>query len=135
MASLPNILLEENQKFSGWNYGTWKQRMLTIFEYLNIDQIVLGVTHHLTTMGIDQDTWGQNNRKAVMLLKLSIVDDQLPQIASDKTTAEIWAHLKNLHETSDKSKAFFLKKTLFSIFMHERTSLQANLNSIRKICD
>ena len=70
-----------------------------------------------------------------MLLKLFVADDQLPQIPSDKTIVEIWAHLKNLHETSKKSKAFFLKNTLFSIFMDERTSLQDHLNRIQEICD
>ena len=70
-----------------------------------------------------------------MLLKLSVVDDQLSQIPSDMTTAKIWVHLKNLHETSDKSKAFFLKNTLFSIIMDERTLLQAHLNRIQEIHD
>ena len=48
-----------------------------------------------------------------MLLRLSMADDQLSQIPSNKTAAEIWTHLKGLHETSDKSKAFFLKNTVF----------------------
>ena len=59
-----------------------------------------------------------------MLLKLSVTDDQLPQIPSGKTTAEIWKHLKELHETSDKSRAFFRKNQLFSIMMDEHMSLQ-----------
>lgn len=70
-----------------------------------------------------------------MLLKLFVVDDQLSQIPSNKTTSEVWAHLKNLHETFGKSKAFFLKITLFSIIMDERTSLLAHLYRIQEICD
>ena len=123
MASLTNILLEHNSKFNGHNYGTWKQCIIAIFEYRNTDQLVLGVTQRPTSPGPDQDTWDLNNREAVMLLKLSIADDQLSQIPSGKTAAEIWTHLKGLHETSDKSRAFFLKNTLFSIVMDERTSL------------
>ena len=38
-----------------------------------------------------------------MRLKLSIADDQLSQIPSSKTVVELWAHLKNLHETSAKA--------------------------------
>lgn len=123
MASLTNILLEHNSKFNGRNYGTWKQRIIAIFEYQNTDQLVLGVTKCLTSPGPDQDTWDLNNQEAVMLLKLSVVDDQLSQIPSGKTVVEIWTRLKGLHETSDKSRAFFLKNTLFSIVMDERTSL------------
>lgn len=70
-----------------------------------------------------------------MLLKLSVADEQLPQIPSGKTTVEIWAHLKNLHETSDKTRAFFLKSTLFSIFTDEGTSLQTHPNRIQEIRD
>ena len=105
------------------------------FEYQNTDQLVLGVTKHLTSPSPDQDTWDMNNREAVMLLKLSVVDDHLSQIPSRKTAAEIWTHLKGLHETSDKSRAFFLKNTLLSIVMDERTSLQAHLNQIEEIRD
>eukprot|EP00253_Pinus_taeda_P032099 PITA_32099 len=70
-----------------------------------------------------------------MLLKLSVADDQLPQIPSGKTAAEIWQQLKDLHETSDKSRAFFLKNQLFSIMMDEHVSLQEHLNKIKDIRD
>ena len=70
-----------------------------------------------------------------MLFKLSVANDQLSQIPSNKTTAKIWTHLKGLLETSDKSRAFFLKNTLFSIVMDECTSLQAHPNRIQEICD
>ena len=64
-----------------------------------------------------------------MLLKLSVTDDQLPQISSGKTAAEIWQQLKELHETSDKSRAFFLKNQLFSIMMDEHICLYRNIST------
>ena len=70
-----------------------------------------------------------------MLLKLSVADDQLSQILFGKTSVEIWKHLKGPHETSIKRRAFFLKNSLFSIIMDERTLLQAHLNRIQEICD
>eukprot|EP00253_Pinus_taeda_P006482 PITA_06482 len=70
-----------------------------------------------------------------MLLKLSVADDQLPQIPSGKTAAGIWQQLKELHETSDKSRAFFLKNQLFSIMMDEHMSLQEHPNKIKDIRD
>lgn len=109
--------------------------MLTIFEYRDNDPVVLGTTQRPTTAGPDQVAYDQINWEAVMLLKLSVADDQLPQIPSDKTIAEIWVHPKTLHETSNKSKAFFLKNTLFSIVMDEQKSLQDHLNRIQEIRD
>ena len=70
-----------------------------------------------------------------MLLKLFVIDDQLPQIPFGKSAAEIWKYLKELHETSDKSRAFFLKNQLFSIMMDERMSLQEHLTKIKDIRD
>jgi len=108
---------------------------LTIFEYRRLDQLVLGTELRPGTPGADQDKFDDRNREAVMLLKLSVTDDQLPQIPSGKTAAEIWKHLKELHETSDKSRALFLKNQLFSIMMDEHISLQEHLNKIKAIWD
>jgi hypothetical protein len=55
----------------------------------------------------------------------------LPEVQTGKTSATIWKHLKDLHETSDKGRAFFLKNMLFSITMSEGASLQEHLLKIK----
>ena len=55
MAMLSNIMLEGNQKFSRKNYNTWKQRMLAIFEYRCLADIVLGKDTSPTIACKDQD--------------------------------------------------------------------------------
>lgn len=75
-------MLEHSQKFNGLNYNTWKQRMLSIFEYRCLDQLVLGKESRPTTAGDDQDKHDVKNREAVMLIKLSVTDNQLPQVPS-----------------------------------------------------
>lgn len=70
-----------------------------------------------------------------MLLKLSIADEMLPEIPSGKSAREIWKHLKDLHETSNKGRAFFLKNMLFSIMMDDQVSLQEHLMKIKNIHD
>lgn len=69
--------------------------------------------------------------KVVMLIKLSVID----QAPSDKTDVEIWTTMKDLHETSDKRKAFFLKNQLFIIIMDEHMSIQEHLLKIKDIKD
>ena len=91
-------------------------------QFLNIEKsikLVLVFTKRLTALDPDQDTWDLNNWEAVMLLKLSMADDHLSQIPSTKTVVKICTHLKDLHETSDKSRAFFLKNTLFCTITNE----------------
>ena len=41
--------------------------------------------------------------------------------------------MRETHETSDKSRAFFLKNMLFSIQMEESTPLQEHLLRIKQI--
>lgn len=109
--------------------------MLTIFEYRHLDALVLGTKSRPTSVQANQDKFDDRNREVVMLLKLFVTDDQLPQIPSGKSAADIWKYLKELHETSDKSRAFFLKNQLFSIMMDEHMSLQEHLTKIKDIRD
>jgi hypothetical protein len=64
MATLTNIMLEGNQKFSGKNYNTWKQRMLAIFAYRCLSDVVLGTSPRPTVAGKDQDKFDGQDREA-----------------------------------------------------------------------
>lgn len=108
--------------------------MLSIFEYRCLEQIVLGKETRLAIVGDDQTKFDKCSREAVMLLKLLDIDDMFPKVPSSKKVNEIWDHLKNLHETFDKSRAFFLMN-MFSIMMDEMMSLQEHLTKIKEIHD
>ena len=126
-------MLEGNQKFSGKIYNTWKQQMLAIFTYRCLSDVVLGRSPLPTVVGKDQDKFDGQDREAVMLIKLSVIDEMLPEVQNGKTAAAIWKQLKDTHEISDKGRAFFLKNMLFSIKMSEGASLQENLLKIKDI--
>ena len=70
-----------------------------------------------------------------MLIKLLVTDEMLLEVRTGKTSATIWKLLKGLHETSDKSIAFYLKNMLFSIQMEmeEHSPLQEHLLKIKQI--
>jgi hypothetical protein len=80
MATLTNIMLEGNQKFSGKNYNTWKQRMLAIFAYRCLSNVVPGTSLRHTVAGKDQDKFDGQDREVVMLIKLSMIDEMLPEV-------------------------------------------------------
>jgi hypothetical protein len=67
-----------------------------------------------------------------MLIKLSVTDEMLTEVQRGKTSSTIWTHLKNLHETSDKGRAFFLKN-MFSMMMDKHASLKEHLLKIKDI--
>jgi hypothetical protein len=51
-----------------------------------------------------------------------MTDEMLTEVQIGKTSSAIWKHFKDLHETSDKGKSFFLKN-MFFMMMDEHASL------------
>jgi hypothetical protein len=133
MATLTNITLEGNQKFSGKNYNTWKQRMLAIFAYRCLSDVVMGTRPRPMVASKDQDKFDGQDREVVMLIKLSVTDEMLPEVQNGQTVAVIWKQLKETHKISDKGRVLFLNNMLFSIKMSEGASLQHHLLKIKDI--
>lgn len=71
-------MLEHNQKFNSRNYNTWKQRMMTIFEYRCLEKIALGTKSHPTLASKDNDKFDEQNREAIMFIKLFVTNDEFP---------------------------------------------------------
>jgi hypothetical protein len=66
-----------------------------------------------------QVAYDVKNQEVVMLIKLSMMNEMLPQVQNGNDTFVMWGNLQDTHETLDKSRAFFLKNMLFSIKMDE----------------
>jgi hypothetical protein len=90
MSTLTNIMLEGNHKFFGKYYNTWKQRMLAIFAYRCLSDVVLGTSPRPTVAGKDQEKFDGQDREAMMLIKLSMTDEILPGVQNGKTATTIW---------------------------------------------
>jgi hypothetical protein len=121
----PKVLWEELQYLEATHVGHFCIRCLS--------DVVLGTSPRPTVAGKDQDKFDGQDREAVMLIKLSVTDEMLPEVQNGKTVAAIWKQLKETHEISDKGQAFFLKNMLFSIKMSEGASLQEHLLKIKDI--
>jgi hypothetical protein len=68
-----------------------------------------------------------------MMLKLYVTNEMHLEVQTKKTSMAIWKHLKYLHETLDKDRAFFPKNMLFSIMMDESAFLHEHLLKIKDI--
>jgi hypothetical protein len=84
-------------------------------------------------VGRDRDKYDEKDRKFVMLIKSLVIDEMLPKVQKGTTSLVIWKHLKDLHETSDKGRAFFPKSMIFSMMMNEHASLQEYFLEIKDI--
>ena len=61
--------------------------MLVIFQYRCLTDIVLDKDTGSTVLGKDQDKFDGQDREAMMLLKLSMTDEMLPEVQIKKNYA------------------------------------------------
>jgi hypothetical protein len=87
--------------------------MQTLMEGYGVWTIVKGdevkpdaVTGATTTQIQD---WDKHENKAKVLLRMSVKDNIIPHIKEDKTYVEAWITLKDLYETSNTNRIFFLE--------------------------
>jgi hypothetical protein len=109
--------------------------MLAIFEYKCLDKLILENEIHSETDIDAQEKYDAKNGEAVMLIKLSVMDEMLPEVQTGDDAFTNWQTLQNLHEIINKHRAFFWKNILFSIKMEEDDSLPYHLLKIKDIRD
>jgi hypothetical protein len=63
--------------------------MLAIFAYRFLSDVVLGTSPRPTVAGKDEDKFDGQDREAMMLIKLSVTDEMLPEVQNGKTIAAI----------------------------------------------
>jgi hypothetical protein len=95
--------------------------------------IVLGKLTWPIVAGKDQDKFDEKDREALMLIKLSVIDEMLTEVQTGKSSSAIWTYLKDLCETSDRGRTFYLKNMLCSIMMDEHSSLWEHFLKIKDI--
>ena len=64
---------------------------------------------------------------------MGLLDDQLHLIDIGKTSKEIWEHLSKLFGERAKNAKFSLKLKLFSLKMHDQTSLCNHMNNLMSL--
>jgi hypothetical protein len=97
-------MLEGSQKINGQNFNIWKQQMLAIFEYRCLDKLILGKEIQSETNEDTLEKYDAKNRKAIMLIKLFVTDEMLPEVQTGDNAFPIWQTLQNLHGTSNKGR-------------------------------
>jgi hypothetical protein len=63
--------------------------MLSIFVYWCLSDVVLGTSPRPTVAGKEQDKFDGQDREVMMLIKLSMTDEMLPEVQNGKTVAAI----------------------------------------------
>ena len=130
MASYESESARSIDKFKGENFGLWKFRMEMVLSSMDLWEIVED-TEEPPSKDDDPKVIKDYNRrvkKAMSVIGLSLVDNQLAHIKGCKGPAEAWKTLCNIHETKSLSNILFVRRKFFTIKMQEGDDLLAHIN-------
>jgi hypothetical protein len=108
-------MLNGIENFNGRNFKSWKLKMLAIYEYRGLEKIVLGEEVQGKTDVDAQAESDVKNQEVVMLSKLSVMNEMLPEVQDGNDSFVMWGNLRDTHETSEKNRAFFPKNMQFQL--------------------
>ena len=137
MASFENESARVIDKFKGDNFNLWKFKMEMVLESMDLWEIV---DESEEPPSIDDDPkvikdYNRRVKKAMSVIGLNLVDNQLAHIKSCKGPAEAWKTLCNIHETKSLSNILFIRRKFFTIKMQEGDDLLTHINQMKALAD
>jgi hypothetical protein len=79
--------------------------------------------------------WEKREKKAKVLLRMSVKDNIIPHIREATTSTATWTSLKAFYETSNTNHILFLKTKLLGIKMDGNESVSSFLGRIKEVKD
>ena len=137
MATFENESARVIDKFKGDNFNLWKFKMEMVLESMDLWEIVEG-SEEPPPFEDDPKVKKDYNRrvkKAMSVIGLNLVDDQLAHIKSCKGPTEAWKTLCNIHKTRSLSNILFIRRKFFTIKMQEGDDLLNHINQVKTLAD
>lgn len=145
MATYENESARTIDKFKGENFSLWKFKMEMVLESMDLWEIVEGTekpppSEDDDEKGIKMDPkaikeYNRRVKKAMSVIGLNLVDNQLAHIRNCKGPTEAWKTLCNIHETKSLSNILFIRRKFFTIKMQEGDDMLTHINHVRDLAD
>lgn len=120
------------EKLSNENYFTWKYRMEMLLKKEMVWR-TLSETQPAATETTARATWLEKDEKAMALIGLSVMDNQLQHIRNSKTAKESWDSLKSFHEQKTLVNKTTLMRKLWDLKLTEDTTPQTHIQEMTNI--
>ena len=124
-------------KFKGENFNLWKFKMEMVLASMDLWEIV-DDTEEPPSSNDDpkvKKDYERRVKKAMSVIGLNLVDNQLAHIKSCKGPAEAWRTLCNIHETRSLSNILFIRRKFFTSKMQEGDDLLNHVNQVKALAD
>jgi hypothetical protein len=77
----------------------------------------------------------RRGKKAMSIIGINLVDNQLHHIKRCKGSAEAWKTLCNIHETWSLCNILFIRRKFFTCKMQEEQDLLDHINKVKALAD
>jgi hypothetical protein len=114
------------EKFNGQNYQLWKMQMEDYLYQKDLFLPLGGIEKK--PMAMKDEEWEILDRKALGMIRLSLVASVAFNISKEKTTKGLMNALAKLYEKPSASNKVFLMKILFNMKMSKGGSIVDHLN-------
>lgn len=120
------------EKLNNDNYFTWKYRMEMLLKKESVWKAISDATSASSTTTSDPN-WIEKDKKAMALIGLSVMDNQLQHIRNSKTAKESWESLKSFHGQKTLVTTTTLMRKLWDLKLTEDVNNQSHIQEITNI--
>jgi hypothetical protein len=119
------------EKFNGQNYQLWKMHMEDYLYQKDLFLPLGGIEKK--SMNMKDKEWEVLDRKALGMIRVSLVASVNFNILKEKTVKDLMDTLTKLYEKPSTSNKVFIMKILFNMKMSEGGSIADHLNEFNMV--
>ena len=94
----------------GKNYSLWSHKILTIIEFRDLEQTILGKEYRPANY---PENYDKRHKKALVLLKLSLAETLIPEVSNSIVAPVLWTNIQNKYQASEVGWSLYFKNILF----------------------
>jgi hypothetical protein len=117
---------------NGKNYSLWSHKILTISEFRDFDQIILGKEQRPKMI---LKTMIKDIKRLYYFSNCSVADTLVPEVRNATIASVLWTNLKNKYQASEVGWALYLKNLLFSTKLQEGGFISEYLLQLKDLSD
>ncbi|KAL5781745.1 hypothetical protein ACOSP7_006774 [Xanthoceras sorbifolium] len=111
------------------NFTLWQVRMRAVLVQSGVQKALKGVK----PADMKDADWEDIDEKARSAIQLSLSDEVLREVISEKTTKELWEKLESLYLKKTLTNKLYKKQCLYSLRMSEGTSLGSHIDEFESL--
>lgn len=121
------------EKLDNGNYFTWKYRIEMLLKKEGLWKILSQSRPAATAPATELNSWLEKDEKAMAIIGLSVMDNQLQHIRNMTSAMDSWKALQNFHEQKTLVNTTTLMRNLWDLKLNEDMNPQSHIQEMTNI--